>query len=418
MKKICSLMFVFTLIIIGGLITNVDAVSLSNTDGRITVTRQVTKVHNPVTNTFKYAVKAYPNNPKAVTGLPSTFNIVFNRTAPVIESGDWEGTATGTGTLDLTGINFTEPGDYYFHLWEQNSTNQTNYPVVSNTGYIFVTSVRNVVDGNNRPTGTVTASFAYIKNNSDTKVSNAIFSNEFKTMNEEGGPLAPLAIAKEVQGNMADPDEYFKVLVNIDCPSGDAYKMTYYDTLNDSFNVSRTINYNNNSINRLPNAETVDGETSYYATYTCGQNNYVYLKHGEEVNVLGLLNGTEYSFIEQDATNYDTYINRSSTNSKDSGDLSISEPTPISDQTCGEIFSDCDDKSNIIGKEIKPKNMANETPTIPYDINIILNVESSPVPTGMIIKYLPYAILLLVVIGSLIFFGVEKKKTKESKSSK
>ena len=77
MKKICSLMFVFTLIIIGGLITNVDAVSLSNTDGRITVTRQVTKVHNPVTNTFKYAVKAYPNNPKAVTGVPSTFNIVL-----------------------------------------------------------------------------------------------------------------------------------------------------------------------------------------------------------------------------------------------------------------------------------------------------------------------------------------------------
>ena len=56
MKKIYSLVFVITLMLTLGIISDVKAVHLSNQIGRITITRNVTVVHNPVTNTFSYAI--------------------------------------------------------------------------------------------------------------------------------------------------------------------------------------------------------------------------------------------------------------------------------------------------------------------------------------------------------------------------
>ena len=395
MKTIYSLVFVITLMLTLGIISDVKAVHLSNQIGRITITRNVTVVHNPVTNTFSYAIEEDEENPVSVTGLPGSVNIVFNNTAPVIPTGKWTGTAVQTGTLDLTGINFTKVGDYAFNISETASTDPVSYPIADGRIYTVMVAVRNQLDGNNQPTGTLEATVAYVASGI-TKVPNIEFEATYI------GQM--MSITKEVQGNMANPDEYFKVLVDIDCPNNNTHRIYYHDVLTNSDNVDTTISYNGNNINRLPSYDTITG---YYSTYTCGQTNYVYLKHGEEVMIVDFLNETEYSFTEQDATSYETYINKTSTNSKSSGTLIIEAPDPGGDSP----------KSNILGKEYKPKNMANEAPTVDYDEenggNIILNVYNSEVPTGAIIKYLPYAILLLVVAGALTFFIIANKKIKK-----
>ena len=52
------------------------------TSDEITLTRTVSGVTNPVTNTFTYTMTADSNNPGTVTGMPSPIQIVFNNTAP------------------------------------------------------------------------------------------------------------------------------------------------------------------------------------------------------------------------------------------------------------------------------------------------------------------------------------------------
>ena len=78
-----------------------------------------------------------------------------------------------------------------------------------------------------------------------------------------------------------------------------------------------TITYNGSTINRTPE---FDGQGAYY---TCGVDNYIYLKHGEGAEILFLLDRQQYSFVEQGALLYNTYINDSETNSKSSGNLTV-----------------------------------------------------------------------------------------------
>ena len=163
-----------------------------------------------------------------------------------------------------------------------------------------------------------------------------------------------IKITNTVKGNMAKTDEYFKVKVIISGSTGDTYTIS-------------------------GQSYTGDGKQT---TYTVGQDNYIFIKHGEEITIGSgasdskISSGITYRIIEEE-NDYETTIN-GSINNKDSGNLTTSQSNNI----------------NTLS---------------------IVNEKESQVPTGVIIKIVPYIIIAsLAVIGSIVL--INKKNTKKAKS--
>lgn len=113
------------------------------------ITRTVTGVTNPVTNTFTYTIEQVKDQDKyakdGCTGAPTSATVEFNATAPV------DGTATATGNIDFSSTTFSKAGDYLFKVTETGSTDTTNYPLDKSTYYVVV-HVTNKVDSNGNAT--------------------------------------------------------------------------------------------------------------------------------------------------------------------------------------------------------------------------------------------------------------------------
>lgn len=375
MKKIYNLFFVITIFLSFIFILNVNAASsitvTSDENSKYTVTREVNKVTNPVTNTFKYKIEAAANNPASVTGAPTDLTINFNNASP-----DANKTVTSSVTLDFAGTTFTKVGDYKFKITEISSTDNESYPALNESWEINV-SVRFKDDGTNKMIYT----FVAPNKEGEQKVNNKTILFKSSTA------FTYITIKNQVRGNMADQQEYFKIKVNIDCVTGDEYKIEYKgETIPDS-----TINYN-------------DQEVTRSLSYSCGEDNYVYLKHNEVVTI-GLSdnsgeikNNTLYSFLELDATNYDTYINDSTTNSKDSGEL-FTVSAPITSGT-----------SNVNGKNIKPIFLAT---TVDNNYNKIVNDYTAPTLTGIFLKIAPYVVIVVISTLLVIYLTYRNNKNKK-----
>ncbi|MBR4262659.1 MAG: hypothetical protein IKQ35_04785 [Bacilli bacterium] len=288
MKNIKKYLFTIFAIILGMNATPVNAAtttiatSTGNTTTSWTITREVNDVTNPVTNTFTYTVTAAASNPEPVT-LPSTNpTVVFNNVVPV------SGTATATGTIDLSSVVFDKVGDYEFIVKETASTDATAYPLDTKEYHLFV-SVRYNVDANNVPEGTKNATMIVQPTLNGTKVSNLLF--------ESNTELTYITLSKGVTGNLADKDEYFAFTVSLPGTAGDTYTVT--------------------------GDHSTDGTTTVNSsTYTVGTTTTLYLKHGQSVTIG--LNGTineipingSYTITETGATDYKTYIDGSTTDAK------------------------------------------------------------------------------------------------------
>ena len=262
--------------------TTTIATSTGNTATTWTITREVNDVTNPVTNTFTYTITAANTNPGTVT-LPATSpTVVFNNVSPV------SGTATATGTIDLSTVVFDEVGDYEFIVTETGSTNSTAYPLDAKEYHLFV-SVRYNVDANNVPDGTKNATMIVQPTLSGTKVTDLLFESDTE--------LTYITLSKGVTGNLADKDEYFEFTLSLPGTSGDTYTIT--------------------------GDHSTDGSTTVNSsTYTVGTTTTIYLKHGQSVTI-GLngslnempINGS-YTVTEAGASDYKTYIDGSTTDSK------------------------------------------------------------------------------------------------------
>lgn len=293
-KKIMSIMALAVLTVSAMLnINDVSAASTTIGDNQssaqnLTVTKNVENVINNVTNTFTYSISADSNNPGNVTGLPSSLTVAFNDVAPGSSN-----VATQTATLDLSNVTFTVLGDYKFSIEETASSNPEIYPVDTEHNYTIYVSIRNELAADGKtPTGNLIATLVSQVKNNDTGAKTNIL---FKT-----SPLTSLTISNNVTGNLADKDQYFKFKVDIKSTSTGTYTIIGQDA---------TVTYGGQQVT-----------TSNI--YTKGQDNYVYLKHGQTVTIG--LNGTtreidagiEYQVVEQDATDYNTYINGSTSDNK------------------------------------------------------------------------------------------------------
>lgn len=245
-------------------INNVNATtSFAGGIDDVDITREVTKVTNPVSNTFTYTITADSSNPSGgVTGAPTTTTIVFDAVNPSSNK------ATATGKLDFSGASFTKRGDYKFTIAETSSSNSSIYPVDDTTYDVYV-QVTNELDSEEVPTGNLIAT--------------VIPKDELKFTSEP--ILTNLSLSKKVKGNNADINEYFEFEITFTrATNGDKYKVT--------------------------------GQSKSGAATECtvGSTCTVYLKHGETVTVGkdGSLDqipvGVSYTITEKGATDYETKV--------------------------------------------------------------------------------------------------------------
>ena len=358
MKRIKNLLMLVMVFAVALVSVNVNATcpgsidTTTNTDAaKITITRKVEDVSSAVTNTFGYTVTADSSNPGTVTGAPTTASIAFSSVSPT------SNVATATTQLDFTGVTFSKLGTYKFKVEETSSTNSTLYPVDSSNYYTVIVEVRNTVDTTDSKTitsdcGSVTLLQTAYKNNAgtdDTTKSAIEFSSAVKTH---------FTISKTVTGNMGDRDEYFKFKVTVS--TAGAYTIDCTTTSG--------ITYDGNSVTQ-PTAYDTTGDT------------YVYLKHGESCTV-GLSASSDeeipasytWEVVEQDATDYTTYVNSGSTATKTKASAAL-DTTP---------------SNNVAAFE---------------------NNQESSTLTGLFLNIWPF--ILLVVIGGSGLYAI-KKTSKEA----
>lgn len=169
--------------------------------------------------------------------------------------------------------------------------------------------------------------------------------------------LTNISVTATVSGNMADVDEYFKVKVIINGETGDTYTITGQDS---------TVNYKGSTI--TPST-----------TYRVGEDNYVYLKHGQTITIGNdgtdnqIKSGITYQFIEQDAEEYITSVNSSSTDSKDTGVLTTTSE---------------DNENN----------------------NTFLNKYERSTLTGIMVTVLPYIIIVALALGGIAYMIIRSRK--------
>ena len=317
-----------------------------------TITRHVNDVTNPVTATFNYTVTQTATtaevNPARVdlTGVAPT--VVFNAVTPT------NGTATQTGTLDLSSVVFSQVGDYEFIVSETSVTPTGAYPLDSDVYHIFV-SVRYEVDGNNVPDNdTLVATLVQQAYKND----NTAAQGKEDIVFESSPSRTALEITKGVTGNLASTSEYFKVLVDIaGGTNGDQYAIS---------------------------GQTYTG-TGVQSVYTVGQTNYVWLKHGETITIGKVTVGgkdiyqvpvdVNYTLTEQDATDYKTYIDASTTDNK---------------ATSGKKTAELDKNAQTGVLSIPAANKTS-----------FVNNKEADVVTGIFISILPFVVLIAMAAAGI-----------------
>ena len=226
------------------------------TSDEITLTRTVSGVTNPVTNTFTYTMTADSNNPGTVTGMPSPIQIVFNNTAP-----NGSNVATATSTLDLGNLDYSAVGDYSWTISETGSTDTTNFPLDSDT-YTITVSVRYVVDANNVPTGAYEASIKPVTPTWDSEAERT-----------------RLEIEADTKGNLADTSLCFEYTINVAGNTNDVYHLDYVSGGGSDCTNPSQITANTDTVIRLKHGDGIlvgniggNYELPVGASYTISKN--------------------------------------------------------------------------------------------------------------------------------------------------
>lgn len=271
------------------IISNVSAVTIgsdgsgtTNNSSTITVTRQVSNVSNPVSNTFSYSITANDNYEDSVTGAPTISDVVFNNVTPV------DGTASATSTINFSGVAFDALGNYSYTVTETGSTDAVNYPL-STQKYTVTAYVRNVLS-EGVPTGEYEVTLQVTDAGGDKQSDGLTFTST--------ATRTYITLSNSVAGNLADINKCFAYQIDITGVGG-----------TDAFTVNTTSSCANN-------------------TNTITSGGVVYLKHGESATIgdadgkYELPVGVNFTITKQGDTDYTTYFNGA-----DSGATSITATT-------------------------------------------------------------------------------------------
>ena len=192
----------------------------------ITITRNVSGVSNPVTNTFTYTITNTDKPSGAtVTNSPTSASVVFNNTTPT------NNTATKSTTVSFANANYSMIGDYTYTIAETGSTDTTSYPIdTSNNDYTAVVQVRYYVNpSTNVPDTSRYVAYIILENKEGNKIGGADAGTLEATWGSEAARTY-FQIHAITTGNAADPSKCFAYSVNIPTgngvAAGDTFKVT------------------------------------------------------------------------------------------------------------------------------------------------------------------------------------------------
>ena len=344
-KYLFSLIAVISLFVCFSSVNASDAIVTTDTaNHEFTISRTINGVSNTVTNNYTYTITADSSNLSGATGIPTGATISFNNETPASNK------VTKTAKINFAGARFVKNGDYKYIVTESASSNASTYPVDTNNKYTIVISIRNSTSNIVEKTATI---YGYSgEGASMTKLDDGSGPGSGTTLNyETTADNTMIEFTADVEGNMASIDEYFKIKVTINGNPGDTY--------------------------------TIEGQSypgdDKQTVYTVGEDNYIYVKHGETVTIGNnedlkeIPKGLTYNFVLQGAEEYETYINDSPNNSKSSGNLSTSN-----------------DNSNTITNKFEQDAI-----------------------TGKYLRVLPYVLIITIAIVAIIYLIVRKNKKSE-----
>lgn len=253
--------------------------------------------------------------------------------------------------VDFTGVSFAEPGVYRYILTETAAASGsviTNDPVATRTIDVYVEDNNGSLEVTKYAvySGTVTAGPATAGTDTGTKSDSYV--NTMDTNN--------LSISKTVSGNQGSKDQYFAITATI---TG----LTEGYTVNVDMSGAET-------------APVANAATSYTAAEMATANNVqtlvadsegtishvFYLKHNQTVEIKGIASGKNYTVVETDPAAGYTKSGEVSTATALNADAAVA----------------------------------------------ITNTRNGTIPTGIIMKILPYAVLFAIAAGAIV---INSKKT-------
>ncbi|MBQ3468540.1 MAG: hypothetical protein IJH18_00555 [Bacilli bacterium] len=338
---------------------------------------------------------------------------------------------TKSTTMNLSNITFVKPGDYEYYLDASDLivSNGTPLPVDYSEdcpSYEVTVSVRNVVDANNVPTGSFTASLIlekgeYNEQTDDWDVSKVSPSSgvlyadfDFETNSDRFGHIE---LSKTVKGIGADTTKYFPftITINNDAITSGFYSLDSTGWVYPISGLDSTVTYNGN---------TVTNPT----TITDGTPTTIYLKHGQTAIIGQVISGGNTS----DAIPIGSCFHSSGPSPK-----SFDNSKAITAKKMHIIPADDESWWECIGSyytiEENPDDYTPEFSVNNGGLNNGYNIgyfgvndgsntvefynqkEMSPV-TGLIFTILPYLILAGIGVGGALLVMHLKKEEKKAKA--
>ena len=340
---------------------------------------------------------------------------------------------TKTAVMNLSSLTFTAPGDYKYYLsggdlYDSNNRNLYNYFPLDwdQPDYKVIVSVRNVVDGNNVPTGNFTASLIleeceYNDQTDDYDCSKVSPSSGvlYADRNYEVNPemFGHIELSKTVKGIGADTTKYFPFTITI---NNDVYRDYVLDSRGWTYpitGIDSTVTYNGNTI-------------SNPTTITDGTPTTIYLKHGQIAMIGQITNGGDtFDAIPIGECTHGSGPSPSPKSFDNSKTITAKKlaTIPGDDEywTCYGSYYTVEENPDDYTAEFSVNNggMDNGYNIGYFGVNDSINTvdfynekEMSPV-TGLILTILPYLILAGIGVGGTLLVMRLKKEEKKVKAN-
>lgn len=207
----------------------------------VTLTRNITNVSNPISDTLSYKIDPEGDYSTKVVNAPTSASIVFDNVTPGANN-----TATSTTNVSFANTTFNAAGDFWFKITETSSSN-TSVPVASGEHEV-VASVRYAVDPS---TGAPDPNNLVVK----------LIPKDTLTWTS-AAERTSFKVSAKTTGDMADISHCFAYTLNI--PTGNGVNT------GDTFTATTT---------------GADGCTANPTSITADTNTTIYLKHNSIMTV-------------------------------------------------------------------------------------------------------------------------------------
>lgn len=297
---------------------------------------------------FKYEIKPEKSNLDGAQNEPTELTVILDSE----EDKTSEGTVSKTEYIDFSNTSYSKPGVYKYLITEKYCSNETEFPLDTQKYRIAIEAIQ-------ENDGSISHSFykyAFDLNH-DTKEDKIAFNHAQMTYVE---------FQMKTTGELADPNQYFKLTVSIFGNAGDIYNIVGQDSV---------ITYENEQIQTIDRFEVQEGKYSFDIYLKNGQVVYIGSKTDNGKVFYQIPAGTYISIVENEARKYQTIIN-------------------------GEE-----------GKVVRNIPVSSEEDNV---ILVVNHADYDVAITGVFFNILPYVIVIVIVALVLSWFIFKKIKDKNS----